>query len=65
MSPVTQLPTGDSRTDPPKETSNLAPHLPLWLPDVSQEAEVFPRWGRVVQWLSTPALKPVSESWGA
>lgn len=42
---VTQLPTGGTGTDPPKEPSNLAPHLTRWLPDVSKEAQVFLRRG--------------------
>lgn len=40
--PVIQLPTGEAGTDPPKETSNVAP---THLSGMSREAEAFPRWG--------------------
>ena len=51
VSSVTQLPTEDTGTDPPQETSHVArlppPHQPLWLPGVSEEASVLLRLGRV------------------
>lgn len=60
VSSVTQLPTEDAGTDPPREPSNVAPDPPLRLPGASKEAEVFLSWGRVVSWLGTLALKSLN-----
>lgn len=53
VSSVTQLPTEDPATDPPKGISHVVPDPLLWLP------EVLLSWGCVVSWLSTLALKSV------